>query len=85
MSGKTAVEGDSTDHGGSISSVSGNLVINGKRAARKGDKVSCPIHGDNELTECSGIPVNGKALALHGDKSACGSIVMANSVLSVDL
>lgn len=85
MSGKTAVEGDSTDHGGQIKNVSGNLMINGKRAAGKGDVVSCPIHGDNELTECSGMPVNGITQALHGDKSACGSTITASSVLSINL
>lgn len=85
MFGKSAVEGDSTDHGGSICKVSGNLMINGKIAARKGDTVTCPIHGDNQLTECSGMSVNGMALALHGDKSACGSTVIASSVLSFNL
>lgn len=82
---KIAVEGDPTDHGGSIYKVSGNLMINGKRAAGKGDMVTCPIHGDNPLTECSGMSVNGIARARHGDKSACGSTVMASSILSFNL
>jgi uncharacterized Zn-binding protein involved in type VI secretion len=44
---KLAYEGDDTSHLGKILAGSDSIKIKGRRAARVGDKVSCPIHGHN--------------------------------------
>lgn len=77
---KLAYEGDSTSHGGTILSGSDRIKIKGRRAARIGDIVSCPKHGDNKIVEGgtsmtdAGIPVS-----RDGDKTQCGSILIATS------
>lgn len=77
-------EGDSTSHGGKVIKVSGNFPVNGKRAARVGDWVSCPIHGDNKLVEAGGATLEGGIpYVLHGCRSKCGSTVIADSTTVV--
>ncbi|CDG82917.1 PAAR domain-containing protein [Janthinobacterium agaricidamnosum] len=73
-------EGDATTHGGKVIKVSGNFPVNGKRAARVGDMVSCPLHGDNPIIEGGGATLEGGiAVILHGCHTACGSAVIANA------
>ncbi|MET3109129.1 putative Zn-binding protein involved in type VI secretion [Oxalobacteraceae bacterium GrIS 2.11] len=70
------VVGDATSHGGKVLTGSPRLIMRGKAAARVGDKVSCPIHGDNNISE--GQPnsvVDGVALVLDGHKTECGSVL----------
>ena len=38
-------EGDMTTHGGKVIKASGSFTIDGRRVARIGDLVSCPLHG----------------------------------------
>jgi uncharacterized Zn-binding protein involved in type VI secretion len=80
MSRPICREGDATTHGGKVIQVSGNFPVNGKRAARVGDLVSCPLHGDNQIVEAGGALLEGGiAVVLHGCRTACGSAVIANS------
>jgi uncharacterized Zn-binding protein involved in type VI secretion len=73
-------EGDATTHGGRVTQVSGNFPVNGKRAARIGDWVSCPKHGPNQIVAGGGATLEGGlVVALHGSRSVCGSTVIANS------
>ena len=73
---KLAYEGDGTSHGGQIVSGSDRIKIKGRRAARIGDIVSCPIHGHNEIVEGgtsmtdAGVPVS-----RDGDRTQCGSFL----------
>ncbi|CAG4895292.1 PAAR domain-containing protein [Paraburkholderia gardini] len=77
---KLAYEGDSTSHGGKILSGSDRIRIKGRRAARIGDIVSCPIHGDNEIVEGgTSMTDNGVPVARDGDRTQCGSILIATS------
>jgi uncharacterized Zn-binding protein involved in type VI secretion len=71
---KLAYEGDSTSHGGKILTGSDRIKVKGRRAARVGDMVSCPIHGNNEIAEGGSIP-----LSRAGDHTQCGSFLIATS------
>jgi uncharacterized Zn-binding protein involved in type VI secretion len=74
------VEGDSTSHGGKVISGSDRIKIRGRRAARKGDIVSCPVHGDNEIIEGSDrMKDAGVPLALDGHRTQCGCVLIASS------
>ena len=73
-------EGDHTSHGGVVLSGSDRINVKRRRAAKVGVLVSCPIHGDNEITEGSsrmkdaGIP-----LSRDGDATQCGSVLIAST------
>lgn len=76
---KTISVGDNTSHGGTVLTGSSVVTIDGKAVARKSDKVSCPEHGVNSITEgdekhCD----NGLAIALEGHRCACGAILISN-------
>jgi len=72
---KLAYEGDRTSHGGMVLSGSDRIKVKGRRAARVGIVVSCPIHGDNEIIEGSsrikdaGIPLAQTAMRLSAAAS----------------
>ncbi|HHR6043512.1 PAAR domain-containing protein [Providencia alcalifaciens] len=73
--------GDKTSHGGTVITATSDIIINGKRAAKVGDLVSCPKkgHGTNAIIEgateftCKGIPV-----AVDGSKTECGCYLIAS-------
>ncbi|KVU82243.1 PAAR domain-containing protein [Burkholderia ubonensis] len=73
-------EGDATSHGGKILTDSDRIKVKGRRAARVGDKVSCPIHGDNEIVEGSGRMTDGTTpISRDGDHTRCGAVLIASS------
>ncbi|HKU25190.1 MAG TPA: PAAR domain-containing protein [Candidatus Sulfotelmatobacter sp.] len=73
-------EGDATSHGGTILTGSDRVKVKGRRAARIGDRVSCPIHGDNEIVEGSDRMMDGaRALSRGGDHTQCGAVFIASS------
>jgi len=73
-------EGDATSHGGKILTGSDRVKVKGRRAARVGDKVSCPIHGDNEIVEGSGRTRDGATpLSRDADHTQCGAVLIAAS------
>ncbi|RQR49645.1 PAAR domain-containing protein [Burkholderia sp. Bp9126] len=75
-----AYEGDATSHDGKILTGSDRVKVKGRRAARIGDKVSCPIHGDNEIVEGSGRMKDGSTpLSRDGDHTRCGAVLIASS------
>ncbi|WP_250468771.1 PAAR domain-containing protein [Caballeronia sp. GAFFF2] len=74
-----AYEGDVTSHGGKILSGSNRIKVKGRRAARIGDFVSCPIHGDNRIVEGSKRIKDGIAsLSCDGDHTECGAYLIAS-------
>jgi uncharacterized Zn-binding protein involved in type VI secretion len=74
------LEGDSTSHGGRVISGSDRIKVRGRRAARKGDLVSCPLHGDNDIVEGSDRMKDGDIpLALDGHRARCGCVLNASS------
>ncbi|WP_034176220.1 PAAR domain-containing protein [Burkholderia ambifaria] len=75
-----AYEGDATSHGGKVLTGSDHIKVKGRRAARIGDKVSCPIHGDNEIVEGSSRMKDGMTqLSRDGDRTRCGAVLIASS------
>lgn len=68
--------GDTTDHGGEVITASQTMRYGGRRVAREGDLVECPLHpevepnliieGDRKVTD-HGIPV-----ARQGHRAKCG-------------
>lgn len=72
--------GDPTSHGGTVVSASSVVIINGKRVARIGDSVTCPIPGHGVVTIVegdSGWTDNGRPIALQGHKTSCGALLIA--------
>ncbi|KVO40462.1 hypothetical protein WL01_15300 [Burkholderia ubonensis] len=72
--------GDPTTHGGFIITGSDTMDVMGRKAARRGDLVSCPIegHGVNPIIEGSDMILdNGVPVALHGHRCACGCQLIA--------
>jgi uncharacterized Zn-binding protein involved in type VI secretion len=77
-----ACVGDSTAHGGFIITGSETMEVIGRKVARQGDMVSCPIpgHGVNPIVEGSDMILdNGVRVALHGHLRACGCKLIALS------
>jgi uncharacterized Zn-binding protein involved in type VI secretion len=76
--------GDTTDHGGEVITASDTMRYGGRRVARKGDQVTCPLHpginpnvileGDDKITD-HGVPV-----ARHGHKAMCGCHLMSSLI-----
>ncbi|CAE6854518.1 hypothetical protein R75461_07640 [Paraburkholderia nemoris] len=74
---KPACLGDPTTHGGRIVTASSTFSLDDRKAALLGDLVSCPLHGDNELTEAGeGMTDEGKPMIMSGCHSRCGSMVL---------
>ncbi|KVD93235.1 hypothetical protein WS63_06815 [Burkholderia stagnalis] len=72
--------GDETSHGGKVLTGSSRVKLNGRGAARKTDKVSCPMCGDNEIAEGNNRMLDGNLpLAFHGYKTRCGAVLIASS------
>jgi uncharacterized Zn-binding protein involved in type VI secretion len=68
--------GDATDHGGVVISASKTMRFEGRFVARKGDEVTCPLHGDvkpnlivdgDDTMTDDGVPI-----ARHGFRAMCG-------------
>lgn len=84
MPKKIILLGDPTNHGGMVISGSPNDTIDGKRVARFGDLVDCPMHGTNRIIE--GLPsycVDGMPVALEGHHTECGSVLIGTSASTV--
>lgn len=72
--------GDTTSHGGKVTSGASDYKVLGKSVALEGDMTICP--------QCKGtFPIqtsrserhhNGKAVAYDGDKAACGAALISS-------
>lgn len=74
--------GDSTSHGGSVTSVAATQTdVMGKPLACVDDPCSCPKPGHSNCKIIEGDPkwtINGKAVALHGHKVSCGATLISS-------
>lgn len=71
---------DDTSHGGKVLTGSDRIKVGGRRAARIGDRVSCPEHGENDIIEgSSSMKDRGIPLARDGDRARCGCVLIASS------
>ena len=72
--------GDTSTHGGAITSASANFSVMGKPIARVGDGFSCPSHGKQTIvTGLSSHTDDGKPLAHVGSKVSCGATITTGS------
>lgn len=74
--------GDSTSHGGTIISGSGDVIIDGIPAGRVGDSHACPLpgHGVNAIASgYTNILINGIPAAAISDFCACGASIVTGS------
>jgi uncharacterized Zn-binding protein involved in type VI secretion len=72
--------GDKTTHGGEVISASSTSIVNGKPVALVGDKVSCPIHGENSVKEGGvGWTENGLEMVVNGCRSECGAELISSA------
>jgi len=80
MSGAARL-GDAMTHGAHIIGGSPNMTINGLPAARLGDPVICPIHGQTQIVAgCAPtMTVNGLVVGRLGAKAGCGAVVVSAS------
>ncbi|MBB5192801.1 putative Zn-binding protein involved in type VI secretion [Silvimonas terrae] len=72
--------GDKTSHGGVVLSGSARVTKDGRGAARKTDRVSCPKCGENMIVQGDDKIRDGDLpLAFHGYKTACGATLIAST------
>lgn len=63
---------------------SGSFTIDGRRAARLGDILSCPMHGISKIVEGDSATLDeGIPLALHGHHGVCGCALICTATATV--
>lgn len=68
------VQGDTTDHGGSVINGDQTKRINGFPVAHRGCDVICPLHGTSKIIgEENNFHIEGNIIALEGDLTSCGA------------
>lgn len=82
MSNGFVLLGDKTTHGGEVISASSTMIVNNKKVALVGDKVSCPKegHGINAIIE--GSPEwssDGKSVVVDGCHCECGCQMISSA------
>lgn len=83
MSRPLIVQGDTTDHGGTVQEGHGGSIVDGKPVATVGMKVACPIHGDTTITTGSSLlTLDGQPAATHGDQTSCGASLISSQTLA---
>ncbi len=74
--------GDTTDHGGEVITASETMRYGGRRVARKGDLVKCPLHPDvnpNVILEGDAkITDRGIWVARQGHHATCGCALISS-------
>lgn len=73
-------QGDPSNHGGTVVSGCGKVLIVGQPAARLGDAHSCPVpnHGTTSIVSASSkVTICGSPAARQGDVAACGASLAA--------
>ncbi|RSZ59630.1 PAAR domain-containing protein [Massilia atriviolacea] len=77
---------DKHTHGGKVITAAPASFCLGLPIARKGDKITCPIHGNGEIaTGDASVLVDGMPVARRGDKTSCGALLIPSQALTVDL
>jgi uncharacterized Zn-binding protein involved in type VI secretion len=61
---------------GTIASGSGNVMVEGKQAARAGDATGC---GSTVVEGSPDVFINGKPAAVQGDATGCGGSIVTGS------
>jgi len=76
--------GDSSDHGGAISTSASRTKVEGILVARVGDILSCPIHGPNPIvTGSPEFEVEGQKVARTSSVTQCGAVIIGGAAKTV--
>ena len=76
--------GDTSDHGGAITTSAQHLKVEGELVARVTDTLACPIHGPNPIE--TGSPhwkVEGQLVARTGSVTQCGATIIGGATKTV--
>lgn len=80
MANPIARLGDTSSHGGAITTSAAHTVIEGQLVARVGDTLACPIHGANPImTGSPKFSIEGKLVARSGSVTACGAVIIGGA------
>ena len=75
---------DTSSHGGNIITAASKSICEGKKIARVGDILDCPIHGPNPIT--TGSPqfiCEGQKVARTTSLTACGASIIGGATKTV--
>jgi uncharacterized Zn-binding protein involved in type VI secretion len=68
--------GDTSSHGGAITTSAAKTKVEGQLVARVTDTLDCPIHGPNPiLTGSPAYAAEGQAVARSGSVTQCGAVI----------
>lgn len=70
--------GDSTTHGGTVTSAQSHFTIDGLPVAVIGDRVACPKCGPTIIVQGDSTWQSGPMVALHGHVTTCGATLIAS-------
>ena len=79
--------GDNCSHGATVITGEDIRHVEGKKVARRGDLVNCPIHGVNEIISVISDPMitNKKETSRLHSIAKCGAIIISGSdITSLD-
>ena len=80
MANAVARKGDTSSHGGAITTGAAKCIVEGQPVARVGDILACPIHGPNPIvTGAAKWSVEGHAVARTGSTTACGATIIGGA------
>lgn len=73
--------GDSCTHGAVVITGDGIRITDGRKVARRGDLVACPIHGINPIVTVTTTPlITSSPDTSHiGSIAACGAVIITGS------
>lgn len=70
--------GDTSSHGGAVTSAAARWNCVGQRVARRGDVFLCALHGLQTIASGSSKYVcEGEPIAREGDTVSCGAVLVA--------
>jgi len=70
--------GDVHSHGGRVQTGASSSEVMGQAVARKGDRCTCPLHGEVVIAEGDEeFQVDGAAAAFEGHKTSCGAVLIS--------
>lgn len=70
---------DVHSHGGHVETGAPNSEVMGRAVARKGDRCTCPLHGEVTIAEGDeDFQVDGAATAFDGHKTSCGATLISS-------
>lgn len=73
--------GDTSRHGGSMTTATGRFLVNGRQVCINGNIHSCPIigHGETAVTSSGSLKSNGQPVIFTGCVAGCGAVIDVGS------